>query len=361
MKKPSNFGCHHTKITILQYSNGGIRVVVSTANLFSKDWEDKTQGLWISPHLPPLPEYANLSEGESGTNFKKDLRKYLSKYENPALHQWIEIVKRANFFDVNVFLVASVPGDYKPNITRWGHRKLSRILSHYAALPKDASKWPLIAQSSSIGSLGSSYKKSWLSEEIVVSMSHPQKTTQESKRPEFKFIYPSLKNYKHSYDCNRSFCLSYSMDMHDKQKWIELYLYQWRAERTGRTRAMPHIKSYTRVSPDLKRILWFVLTSANLSKAAWGVKQENKYSIKNFEAGVVFLPKFITATTTFPIKDRGNSAVPIFPIPYDLPLHRYHESDTPCITRKSLHSYQPSANTDPKSMVQNELLEDEYN
>ncbi|XP_032673188.1 probable tyrosyl-DNA phosphodiesterase isoform X2 [Odontomachus brunneus] len=334
MKKPSNFGCHHTKIIILQYSDGGIRVVVSTANLFSKDWEDKTQGLWISPHLSPLPEYANLCVGESKTNFKKDLYKYLSKYENPDLHQWIEIVKKTNFSDVNVFLITSVPGDYEHDNACWGYNKLSHILFYHATLPEDAQKWPLIAQSSSIGSLGSSYKKSWLSEEIVESMSYTQETTQDSENPEFKFIYPSLKNYKQSYDYEyyRSSCLCYSRDRHDKQKWIESYLYQWRAERTGRTRAMPHIKSYTRVSPDLKSIPWFVLTSANLSKAAWGGQYYNKYSIKNYEVGVVFLPKFITKTTTFPIKDEDNSAVPIFPIPYDLPLHRYNEWDTPYIT-----------------------------
>lgn len=41
---PSAFGCHHTKIMILQYKDDGIRVVVSTANLYSDDWENRTQG-----------------------------------------------------------------------------------------------------------------------------------------------------------------------------------------------------------------------------------------------------------------------------------------------------------------------------
>jgi len=63
----------------------------------------------------------------------------------------------------------------------------------------------------------------------------------------------------------------------------------------GRDRAMPHIKSYTRISPDLKSIPWFVLTSANLSKGAWGV-QRNSYYITNYEAGIVFIPKFIVST-----------------------------------------------------------------
>lgn len=41
---PTKFSCHHTKIMILQYKDDGIRVVVSTANLYSDDWENRTQG-----------------------------------------------------------------------------------------------------------------------------------------------------------------------------------------------------------------------------------------------------------------------------------------------------------------------------
>lgn len=44
VEMPSPFGCHHTKIMILQYKDDGIRVVVSTANLYSDDWENRTQG-----------------------------------------------------------------------------------------------------------------------------------------------------------------------------------------------------------------------------------------------------------------------------------------------------------------------------
>ncbi|XP_018347706.1 PREDICTED: probable tyrosyl-DNA phosphodiesterase [Trachymyrmex septentrionalis] len=118
--------------------------------------------------------------------------------------------------------------------------------------------------------------------------------------------------------------------IHSKQQWLESYLYQWKAKRTGRDRAVPHIKSYTRISPDSKNIPWFVLTSANLSKSAWGNGRLHYY-IRNYEAGVIFIPKLITGTTTFPIGDGDDSVVPIFPIPYDLPLCRYESSDRPFV------------------------------
>ncbi|KYQ49416.1 putative tyrosyl-DNA phosphodiesterase, partial [Trachymyrmex zeteki] len=287
---PTKFGCHHTKIMILQYKDDGIRVVVSTANLYSDDWENRTQGLWISPHLPRLPESANPSDGESPTGFKKDLERYLNKYRHSALTQWICAVRRANFSDVNVFLVASVPGTHKDNeADSWGYKKLAHVLSRYATLPPDAPQWPIVAQSSSIGSLGPNFE-SWLSKDIIPCMS--RETTK------------GLKSHPH--------------------------FHQWKAKRTARDRAMPHIKSYTRISPDLKSISWFVLTSANLSKAAWGVQRNNHY-IMSYEAGVIFIPKLITGTTTFPIEDEEDPAVPVFPIPYDLPLCRYESSDSPFV------------------------------
>lgn len=331
IEMPTKFGCHHSKIMILQYKDDGIRIIVSTANLYSDDWENRTQGLWISPHLPRLSESANPSDGESPTGFKKDLERYLNKYRDPILTQWIWAVRKADFSAVNVFLVASVPGNHKDaEANFWGHKKLAHVLSHHATLPPDAPQWPIVAQSSSIGSLGPNFE-SWLSKDIIPSMS--RETAQGLKsHPNFKFIYPSAENYKQSFDCrNLSCCLPYSAQVHSKQEWIESYLYQWKATRTRRDRAMPHIKSYTRISPDLKSIPWFVLTSANLSKGAWGVQRVNHY-IMSYEVGVIFLPKFITNTTTFPIKEEEDPAVPIFPIIYDLPLCRYDSNDKPFVS-----------------------------
>ncbi|XP_076676604.1 tyrosyl-DNA phosphodiesterase glaikit isoform X2 [Andrena cerasifolii] len=331
VEMPSKFGCHHSKIMVLKYKDDGIRVVVSTANLYSDDWDNRTQGLWISPHLPPLPESANTSDGESPTGFKKDLERYLSRYRHPVLTEWICAVRKADFSSVNVFLLASVPGSHKGSeYDFWGHRKLGYVLSKHATLPPDAPEWPIVAQSSSIGSLGPNYD-SWLLKEIVPSMSRETAKGLKS-HPNFQFIYPSIKNYKESFDCrDGSCCLPYSRQTHSKQEWLESYLYQWKATRTARSQAMPHIKSYTRFSPDLKRIPWFVLTSANLSKAAWGIARNSHY-IMSYEAGVIFIPQFITGSTTFPVQEGVEEGVQVFPITYDRPLTRYEPGDKPFVT-----------------------------
>jgi tyrosyl-DNA phosphodiesterase 1 len=62
---------------------------------------------------------------------------------------------------------------------------------------------------------------------------------------------------------------------------------------------MPHIKSYCRFGKE--GVHWFLLTSANLSKAAWGAfnksaKFDAPLRVNNYEAGVLFLPKFVVST-----------------------------------------------------------------
>lgn len=70
---------------------------------------------------------------------------------------------------------------------------------------------------------------------------------------------------------------------------------EWKADCSGRSRAPPHIKSYSRWSPDQTKMAWFLLTSANLSKAAWGKvnKAGNRLTVMSWEAGVLFIPEVI--------------------------------------------------------------------
>lgn len=180
--------------------------------------------LWMSPHLPPLPDSSNPSDGESPTNFKKSFREYLNAYKNPKLIEWENLVKRADFSAVNVFFVASIPGSHKGlSLNTWGHRRLAAILNDHAVLPPDAPQWTIIAQSSSIGNLGPTYD-SWIQSNIVFSLSR-EKAKGIKSNPNFHFVYPSLRNYEESFDCKAgSCCLPYSRKSHVKQEWLKNYL-----------------------------------------------------------------------------------------------------------------------------------------
>ncbi|XP_043286446.1 probable tyrosyl-DNA phosphodiesterase isoform X2 [Venturia canescens] len=335
IKCPTNFGTHHCKVSIFQYQDFGIRIIVSSANLYRDDWEFRTQGLWISPHLPRMADSAKETEGESPTGFKRDFLRFLGEYDG-RMDNWKTIVSRADCSSINVAFVASVPGNFEVDDTRWGHQKLGALLRNHAKVPESETRTAVIAQASSIGSLGPNYH-SWIGTQIVAAMVKTQ--GQNKNVPDFKFIFPTIENFKNSHDMRElSNCLCNSQQK--KQEWIVPYMHKWQAEKTSRTRAIPHIKTFTRISEDNKRIWWFVLGSANLSKAAWGQRYQAKYRILSYEAGVVFIPKFVTGEEDFSTCDDPTRSSPTFPMPYDLPLTPYSSTDRPFVDDFFRDNYQ---------------------
>lgn len=85
---------------LLGYVDGSMRVVVSTANLYEDDWHNRTQGLWISPKLKPLPDDADTSVGDSVTEFRDSLLRYLLEYKQPKLQSWITRIRKTDFSEI---------------------------------------------------------------------------------------------------------------------------------------------------------------------------------------------------------------------------------------------------------------------
>ncbi|KAF9416648.1 hypothetical protein HW555_006078 [Spodoptera exigua] len=175
----------------LKNINGSLRVVISTANLYLDDWENRTQGLWFSPSCPELPAESMPHEGESPTMFKKSLLRYLNNYHLPNLAFYVDRVKRCNFSHINVFLVASVPGSHFD--LDWGMTRVGSLLRQHCCIPPEETKnWPLIAQASSIGSYGKE-PKLWLTGDFLHNFTKIKNQSQLlSTPPELKIVYPSL-------------------------------------------------------------------------------------------------------------------------------------------------------------------------
>jgi tyrosyl-DNA phosphodiesterase-1 len=105
----------------------------------------------------------------------------------------------------------------------------------------------------------------------------------------------------------------------------------------GREAVPPHIKTYFRYKPDLT-VPWFILTSANLSTGAWGniQKQGTQIMMRNFEAGVLFLPSLVdsNATVRFRIGAHSkvvrtpNSIEVMFPVPCTTPPPKYTSEES---------------------------------
>ena len=82
-----------------------------------------------------------------------------------------------NLLCCRVFFVASVPGSHRgPESDKWGHRRLGHLLKKHATIPSLLSpsesneSWPVIAQCSSIGTLGAG-PDAWMCGELRTSMS----------------------------------------------------------------------------------------------------------------------------------------------------------------------------------------------
>uniref|UniRef100_A0A7N6BGC2 Tyrosyl-DNA phosphodiesterase 1 n=1 Tax=Anabas testudineus TaxID=64144 RepID=A0A7N6BGC2_ANATE len=321
------FGTHHTKMMLLWYEEG-FRVIILTSNLIRADWYQKTQGMWMGPLFPRLPKGSSASAGESPTFFKRDLLDYLASYRAPELEEWIQRIKEYDLSETRVHLVGSTPGRYVgSDMERWGHLRLRKLLyDHTEPIPGEE-RWPVIGQFSSIGSMGLD-KTKWLAGEFQRTLTTLGKSCLRPDPP-MHLVCSSNTNLVSGGS------LPYSIQTAQKQLWLHSYFHRWKANTTGRSHAMPHIKTYMRASPDFTQLAWFLVTSANLSKAAWGALEKNntQMMVRSYELGVLYVPSAFNMTT-FPVHKNPfpvSSSSSGFPVPFDLPPSSYSAKDQPWI------------------------------
>ena len=98
---------------------------------------------------------------------------------------------------------------------------MSDLVSFCFKIPTEE-KSTIVAQASSIGSLGPDYD-SWITTDIINSMSKAQNNGK--TKPEFKFIFPTIEDFKNSFDMREARCaLTYRIQNHSKQSWIKRYM-----------------------------------------------------------------------------------------------------------------------------------------
>ncbi|XP_038712095.1 tyrosyl-DNA phosphodiesterase 1 isoform X4 [Tripterygium wilfordii] len=265
--------------------------------------------------------------------------------------------KKFDYSDAVVRLVASVPGYHTgTNVRKWGHMKLRTILQE-CIFNKEFQNAPFVYQFSSLGSLD----EKWMAE-LASSMSSG---ITEDKKPlglgEPLIVWPTVEDVRCSLEGYAAGNAVPSPLKNVEKEFLKKYWAKWKASHAGRCRAMPHIKTYTRYSGQ--ELAWFLLTSANLSKAAWGAlqKSNSQLMIRSYELGVLFLPSVIqsnghvfSCTNEYSKKQIGSkenddvqkaklvtlnwqgskssqsaSEVTVLPVPYELPPQRYSSEDVP--------------------------------
>ena len=311
VKVDDPYGCAHAKAALIFYK-AGIRVAIHTANYIEMDFDYKTQGVYVQdfPLLSatqtpskhePFPFGAELfdflqkmelfdrSGEDDKTNLKADAKRMWQEYRH-RLHQY-------DFSTADVVLIPSVPGRWKgvdpegkSNLHKYGHMKLKRVLEHYNASAHSSAGSNLVIQTSSIGSMGKGEKK--LSE-IASSMG--------SGLGSLQVLWPTL-------ECVRTSCVGYKSGsgipcrqdaLFENGRFKEIYvrcMYKWAGNSPSRTLYTPHIKTYFKYKTSGSSLVildWFLLTSSNLSQAAWGVleKDSTQLFLKSFELGVLYVPQ----------------------------------------------------------------------
>ncbi|KDO33589.1 hypothetical protein SPRG_19221 [Saprolegnia parasitica CBS 223.65] len=273
---PIPYGTHHTKMMVLFYATS-VRVAIFTANFVASDWDAKTQGVWYQDF--PL---RSTTATESTTDFEKELRQYLSALHASVATMAAEKLPLYDFDAASVTLIASVPGVYTaPNdMARYGHLRLRKVLRDHGVAV--APSQPIF---SSLGSL----TEAWL-RDFLASFSLAPPSPLPAPRG-FHIVWPSVAAVRGSiegYAAGRSL----PCPLKNLKPFLHRYLRTWDPpELLQRTRVMPHIKTFARIGVD-GTLDFALLTSANLSQAAWGSyqKQKSQFMIRSYELGVLFLP-----------------------------------------------------------------------
>jgi tyrosyl-DNA phosphodiesterase-1 len=396
-----------------------------------QDWGNMTQAVWSSPLLPLLTSSATIDTLNSihpigsGERFKVDLLEYLKAY-GKRVDGVTKQLRDYDFSAIKAAFVGSAPSRQKPTVanssgqTSFGWLGLQEILSKIpiAARSNAAMSPPhIVIQVSSIATLGAA--PTWLTQfqsalsssaitpvatstlapkpKLSSFFSKPEPSSikqDKSLRPKFNIIFPTPNEIRTSLDGYASGgSIHTKLQSAQQQKQLE-YLHpifcHWKAfpsppgttmkdhlrGQALRGPAAPHIKTYVRFSDESHETIdWAMVTSANLSKQAWGdvVNKKEEIWIQSWEAGVVVWPELFALsgsereTIMIPVfgKDKpGEEDVPMrtddvggdesgdrmqglgkeqdkaktivgFRMPYDLPLTSYGPNDKPwCATMK---------------------------
>jgi tyrosyl-DNA phosphodiesterase 1 len=307
---PIPYGTHHTKCLIC-LGDRGVRVAIGTANFICDDWERKNQGIYVQDFPRRNGAPAAVGDGGAGEDYVRALSDYLSKSGvNSSIVQ--QLTSDYDFSFPAVDLVPSVPGIHKATeMVKYGFVRLQGLLERL-----DAQQQQLIAgaagaapqslnlswQYSSQGSLTLPFLKDLTT--AMLGGPNGRGNRDLGDRVRIDVHFPTEGQVRESVEGWRGGS-SIPVPIKNCHEFINCRLHRW-GHRTApgggglgahpRNHAMPHIKSYSRfhriVGTGGGSLDWFLLTSSNLSRAAWGEYQRGglQVQIRSYELGVLFHP-----------------------------------------------------------------------
>lgn len=349
------------------------QVIIHTANMIVGDWANMSQAVWKSPRLPLLDEQQSkdtiLSQGAqaapygSGARFKLDFLNYLRAYDKrrTICKPLIEQLIKYDFSSIRGALVGHTPGRHKLDSdsgTLFGWPAIRDILRTISVSGDEDAQ--VVAQVSSIATLG--VTDAWITKTLSAAFFASQNFS--AKKPKLGIVFPTPKEIRTSlngYGSGGSIHTKIQTSAQMKQlQYLKPLFYHWAGDvhpdgessqlvrEAGRRRAAPHIKTYVRFSgtkdPSKAIIDWALITSANISKQAWGeaLNTAGEVRVSSYELGVLVAPQMYaddaimvpTFKEDLPENAIDGKTTIGFRMPYDLPLVPYGKNDEPwCATK----------------------------
>jgi tyrosyl-DNA phosphodiesterase-1 len=471
-----DYGCHHTKMTLIQYSSGRLRVHIHTSNLGREDVHEKCQGAFLQDFLPKTEE--QLCDFATSA-FEESLVTYLESYNfvtplvwktphhpkndttKNAEGDYVETVTETmvshlqtyDFSNAVGVLIPSIPGYHKNIRIRkrdkamtnesssshdddaklYGYLKVQQAIRDHCCKIDNNKDNPnlnknhnhrsggssIVCQFSSMGSLSKPYLNkladAWNADAATIgaSTTTPMKMKKKAKLAAegllpplslLTIVWPTVEEIVTSVEGRYGGASVPGRTKNLTKDFLRPLLHKWRSRRSNsngdeddaheddylqldKGRHVPHIKSYYQICNDnnddddededdhgvdnidrsgnTNNMRWFVLSSHNLSKAAWGEIQNRMdphrgggyrtevLAIQHWELGVFVSPSTLGVDAMGPLSKTNPSvhnrkrkastsegskshrheqhSRAVIPLPYKFRPDKYQDSDQPWV------------------------------
>ena len=353
------YGLHHTKMFLVGFSDGTLRVIIHTANLLYGDIHVKAQTAYIQD----FP----LAKDGFRTEFEDDLVSYLETYNYTNKRHWAGIgmhgsgsgsreslserIRRYDFSSAKAVLIPSTPGYHKIHGSNrmYGHLKIRKAVREHAIRSCPAGSIndtsSIVCQFSSIGSLTKKYLL-----DLQCSMDANFDVKSEARKLlRLKLVFPTVEEVRTSIEGYAGGGSVPAPSKNVTKDFLQSLWHRWSPTTSRRGvspndnpllkgKHIPHLKTFYQYDKD-QSFLWLVLASHNLSKAALGeVVNSTKYGeqrffVRHWEMGVFISSRLLGNKKLVPWSPEavssGNASIATIPLPFQTLPDAYEKSDEP--------------------------------
>ena len=373
------YGVHHSKFFLVGYSSSThstqqqsspptMRVVIHTANMCFADDHLKAQAAYRQdfPKKTPPASDKDTTTNEPPSSFEATLVDYMDSYKFQEPREFVpgqgktflrHVLRQYDYSSACVELIPSTPGYHKlvaPE--RQGHLKVRQCIARHIPTSLNATGSKLICQFSSMGSLTEKYLQDELQSSLTAGNLPPHIKTSLDR---LQLVYPTVAEIRQSIEGYRGGGSVPGTVAYTRKPFLKPLYHRWTMtpsyyihERKNKTnknhqhypnplakpRNVPHIKTWCQTggAEDPDALAYWIITSHNLSKAAWGTIQnstkygERRLFVRHWELGVFVAPSLLLCNRLVPFgcphAQPGDLTVPL---PYDLHPQPYQADDEP--------------------------------